>query len=88
MTDAIILNEGLNKMFSKPQRNWVYITRLCILNSTSYITDGKVTLTLPQQLSGEEGGPGREKQKAKNSLDPAWFLKGYVPHSARAQGEL
>lgn len=27
--------------------------------------DGKVTLTLPQQLSGEEGGPGREKQKAK-----------------------
>lgn len=45
--------------------------------------DGKVTLTLPQQLSGEEGGPGREKQKAKKkkkkkSLDPAWFLKGYV----------
>lgn len=41
--------------------------------------DGKVTLTLPQQLSGEEGGPGREKQKEKKkSLDPAWFLKGYV----------
>lgn len=41
--------------------------------------DGKVTLTLPQQLSGEEGGPGREKQnKTKKSLDPAWFLKGYV----------
>lgn len=50
--------------------------------------DGKVTLTLPQQLSDEEEGPGREKQKANNSLDPAWFLKGYVHHSARGQGEL
>lgn len=30
--------------------------------------DGKVTLTLPQQLSGEEGGPGREKQKEKKKI--------------------
>lgn len=31
--------------------------------------DGKVTLTLPQQLSGEEGGPGREKQnKTKKKI--------------------
>lgn len=42
--------------------------------------DGKVTLTLPQQLSGEEVGPGREKQKAKWTLDPAWVLKGYFHH--------
>lgn len=40
--------------------------------------DGKVTLTLPQQLSVEEGRPGREKQKAKRTLGPAWFLKGLL----------
>lgn len=50
--------------------------------------DGKVTLTLPQQLSVEEGRPGREKQKAKRTLGPAWFLKGYFHHLARGQGEI
>lgn len=38
--------------------------------------DGKVTLTPPQQLSGEEGGPGREKQKEKKIPRSSLVFKG------------
>lgn len=51
--------------------------------------DGKITLTLPQQLSGEEGGPGREKQKAKKKKKiPRSSLVFKGLRSPRGQGEI
>lgn len=51
--------------------------------------DGKVTLTLPQELSGKEGGTRERKTKSKTNPRSSLVFKGLLsPHSKGTRRDL
>lgn len=88
VSDATTLSKELWIGCSPTHKEIGYTYNKTLYLKLNFIHHGWQSNPNPTTATVWGGRPGREKQKAKRTLDPAWFLKGYFHHLARGQGEI